>query len=263
MKDHSIFEYDLASEPLCVPGPIIACQCVPEICVITYFRDAVKGLLTSGKIIPKLRLQMDGLDIPIYTIHLHQVVVGLALGALGAPASAICLEQLAARGCKTCLICGSAGTLQPMDVGHLIVPNEALRDEGLSHHYQPFSKTITCDDSIVLHLCNELKHRGIDFSSGKIWTTDALYRETRNIVTKRQIERCIAVDMETSAYLAVARFLNVRLGSLLHVSDDLSGECYNARATHDMASVRADLLTLTLEIAASFKNLSLPQNIAT
>ena len=62
----------------------------------------------------------------------------------------------------------------------------------------------------------------VDFRSGKIWTTDAVYRETREKVERYQKQGVLAVEMEISALFSVAQFRQVELGAMLVVSDELS-----------------------------------------
>ena len=62
----------------------------------------------------------------------------------------------------------------------------------------------------------------IDFHAGTIWTTDAVYRETRQQVAAHQQNGILAVEMEISALYSVARFRHVDIVGLLVVSDELS-----------------------------------------
>ena len=62
----------------------------------------------------------------------------------------------------------------------------------------------------------------IDFHPGRIWTTDAVYRETPEKVGNFQQQGILAVEMEVSALFSVAQFRQVELGAILVVSDELS-----------------------------------------
>jgi purine-nucleoside phosphorylase len=59
------------------------------------------------------------------------------------------------------------------------------------------------------------------FHSGTVWSTDAIYRETRKQVEYYQGQEAIAVEMEISALFTVARFRKADLGALVVVSDEL------------------------------------------
>jgi len=67
-----------------------------------------------------------------------------------------------------------------------------------------------------------LEDNRVDFHSGKIWTTDAVYRETREKVENYQKQGVLAVEMEVSALFSAAQFRQVELCAMLVVSDELS-----------------------------------------
>jgi len=60
---------------------------------------------------------------------------------------------------------------------------------------------------------------------GKIWTTDAPYRENRLFLKRLwQEEEAVGVDMEYSALCAVSSFRNIEFAGIFVVSDELWGE---------------------------------------
>ena len=59
---------------------------------------------------------------------------------------------------------------------------------------------------------------------GKIWTTDAVYRETYGKVKLMQERGCIGVDMELSALLALAKYRDVKFFQFLIGDDAVGGE---------------------------------------
>jgi hypothetical protein len=95
-------------------------------------------------------------------------------------------------------------------------------------------------------LCAVLDERDVPYAVGKTWTTDAPYRETRAKVAARRAEGCITVEMETAAFLAVARFRGVTFGQYLYAGDDVSGETWDHRHWQT-SSARRDLFWLSVE----------------
>jgi purine-nucleoside phosphorylase len=67
-----------------------------------------------------------------------------------------------------------------------------------------------------------LTAKQIVFHAGAVWSTDGVYRETREKVETFQRAGVLAVEMEISALFSVARFRGVELGGILVVSDELS-----------------------------------------
>src|SRR5204863_3248704 len=101
--------------------------------------------------------------------------------------------------------------------------------EGTSFHYLPPSRVVDADPEGVAAAIGLLEERGVPFLTGKVWTTDAIYRETRQKVDRRRDEGCLVVEMEAAAFFAVARFRGIRFAQLLYGGDDLSGSEWNAR----------------------------------
>ena len=92
-----------------------------------------------------------------------------------------------------------------------------------------------------------LTSHGRDYTIGKTWTTDGIYRETPGKVALRRSEGCITVEMEAAAFFAVARFRGVTFAQVLYGGDDVSGEEWDHREWHKRRTVREDLLWLAVE----------------
>jgi purine-nucleoside phosphorylase len=69
--------------------------------------------------------------------------------------------------------------------------------------------------------------RGEPLSGGAIWSTDAPYRETAALVASLKTAGAAAVDMETTALWAAARFRGGRLAALLVIDALLSEDGHN------------------------------------
>lgn len=96
-----------------------------------------------------------------------------------------------------------------------------MSEEGTSRHYPLPGKRIGPSSLLARHLSNALVHQGVTFHEGKIWTTDAPYRETEDKVAAYSSEGALAVEMEMSALFKVALFRGIELAGLLVVSDEL------------------------------------------
>ncbi len=143
---------------------------------------------------------------------------------LGSPQAAIMLERLVAMGARKILCFGCCGSLQQeLGVGSLVVPTEALCEEGTSAHYPlPGGIQGKADDQMVQLCLAKSEERKFKAASGKVWTTDALFRETRGKTKTYSSNGVLAVEMEMSALLTVAAYRGVRLGGILVVSDELA-----------------------------------------
>jgi len=149
--------------------------------------------------------------------------LALAGPLLGAPQSAIVLEKLIALGAKRLWVMGWCGSLQPdLRIGDLILPTTTLSEEGTSAHYPVDEKIRRTDPALNEKLRNALDKANLPFMAGPVWTTDAIYRETRSKVAEYGSRGILAVEMEISALITVAAYRSVALSGVLVVSDELS-----------------------------------------
>ena len=105
-----------------------------------------------------------------------------------------------------------------------MVPDDAIRDEGVSHHYAAASRIAHPDATLQAELRAAYRAAGHEPVTGRVWTTDALFRETSAKVAARTAEGAIAVDMELSALATVAAFRGVRHGHAVYMADTLHGD---------------------------------------
>ncbi|MGV8981685.1 nucleoside phosphorylase [Clostridium sp.] len=250
-KQYPILEFDSCRSAFIEPSSFIKPIDIGECCVISFFRDIIEMKNNNGQLKQVATIHSETLDIPIYETMHNGKRVALALGFLGAAGSAALLEELIAFGCKKFIVCGGAGVLQKdIAVGHLIIPTSAVRDEGVSYHYIEPSREVECNKEIVEVIELELKKDGIKYIKAKTWTTDALYRETKEKVALRISEGCVTVEMEAAAFFAVAKFRNVALGQILYGGDDLSGEEWDERLWNGRKDIRENLVDLSIKICS-------------
>jgi uridine phosphorylase len=147
--------------------------------------------------------------------------LGLARLPIGAPAAAIAVEELAARGTQLFIAVGTAGAIdERLAAGDLVVCSAALRDEGTSYHYAPPEPFAVPDPGLTARLRAALP----DAVYGPSWTTDAPYRETGEEVAKYRADGIVTVEMEASCLFAVAAAVGVPVAAAFTVSDVLHGE---------------------------------------
>ncbi|PKN16288.1 MAG: phosphorylase [Deltaproteobacteria bacterium HGW-Deltaproteobacteria-3] len=110
-------------------------------------------------------------------------------------------------------------SLQPdLGVGELVLPTWGVSEEGTSVHY-PVAGRSESSPRLRRDLKDFFAATGKELNEGPIWTTDALYRETREKVVRYGQQGILAVDMECSALIQVAAFRRVELVAVLLVSD--------------------------------------------
>lgn len=143
---------------------------------------------------------------------------------IGAPVAVMLLEQLIALGARRFLYLGFCGALEPtLAIGDLFIPQQAIREEGTSYHYLPAGVEPLAAAAMTDLLKEEGERQGVQTRQGRLWTTDAPYRETAEKIAGFRAAGVQAVDMEVAALLAVAAFRGCEVAALLVVSD----ECYH------------------------------------
>ena len=147
--------------------------------------------------------------------------LGFARLPIGAPAAAIAVEELSARGTELFIGVGAAGAVsERLAAGDLAVCSAALRDEGTSHHYAPPEPFALPDPGLTARLREALPAAAY----GPSWTTDAPYRETAEEIAAYRAEGILTVEMEASCLFTVARITGAAAAAAFVVSDVLHGE---------------------------------------
>jgi uridine phosphorylase len=152
----------------------------------------------------------------------------LKVPGFGAPTAVMMLEELVAFGIRRFVNLGAAGGIQQsMSIGDIVVCDRAIRDEGTSHHYLADEQYASSCPEMTASLCAAMERRGIRYSRGTSWTTDAPYRETVEELRHYRSDGVATVEMEASALLAVGAYRGVSVSSVFVISDLLSEEDWN------------------------------------
>jgi len=243
-----ILEHDPAREAMIEPGFRVGDVELSERCVLCFFTEVFENLEKTGRARVVHTLGGESGENKIYIVELGGEQVTAMHPGVGAPLAAARLEQLIALGCRKFIACGGAGVLDSsIDVGGILVPTSAVRDEGTSYHYLPPAREIAANEAVVAVIKAVLDEAGIPYLETKTWTTDGVYRETRTKIDRRRSEGCLAVDMEAAALFAVARFREVEFGQMLYGGDDLGGSEWDHRDWRDQASTCEKLFWLAVE----------------
>ena len=246
--DVPLLEFDPAHEAVINPSRHRPMLGFPERAVMCWFGDVVRRR-TEG-LTPVAQVPFEHGDPDIFVVAHRGVEVALTNPPVGAPASVGSLEVLIARGSTGIIGCGGAGIVRPgFDVGHVIVPTGAIRDEGTSYHYAPADTAVVPHPRAVAAIDQALSDGGVPHDRGLTWTTDAFFRETHAKVARRREQGCITVEMEASAMFACAAFRGAAYGQLLYAGDDVTAAEWDHRGWDEQHTVREHLLDLALDAA--------------
>jgi len=136
--------------------------------------------------------------------------------------TSITTEVMCNAGIPNIIRIGTCGALdENIKVGDLVVVDKIIRGDGVTPYYVGKDFQTQADRKIADTLYGVTKVMGLNVHRGICWTTDALLRETREIVEAKRKEGAIVVDMVSSALLTIAQTYNLKAGSILAVSDNV------------------------------------------
>lgn len=224
-----IDSFDISSEAIFKPeNSVKRLDNFPETVIVTFRSEIIEEVIKkhNANIIDKIRA---GFNIPIYKFDYEKRDFAIIQTLVGGAASGGIVEELIVKDAKKILFFGSCGSLdRNISVGHLIIPTEAYRDEGLSYHYMPagdYVKIKTAED-----LAQIMEELNFPYIKARVWTTDAVYRETVANMNKRRAEGCIAVDMECASIMSVGNFRNIPIYQFLYAEDNLDATEWESRS---------------------------------
>jgi uridine phosphorylase len=239
LHEPGVFEATSIHEPIDLPAAAVLC----------FFNDLLEQLHNEGELEVIYTLRSEIGRNPIYRYEVDGRYVTVAHPGVGAPLAAGFTEEIAALGVRTFAACGGAGALVDLNLGHVMIVNSAVRDEGTSFHYAAPSRVINATARGIEVLQGVLDDAEIPYFIGRTWTTDALFRETRSRVSRRVSEGCQMVDMESSAFMAVAQYRGLNFAHVLYAGDTLAGDTWDSRSWDKARSVRERLFRATARAA--------------
>jgi len=206
---------------------------VPPLCILEFDGDITDWLVRDG--MAKPFEPWACFHTSMFSMDLEGVTCGIIARTIGGPYAVLIAEQLQAAGARLIIGLTSAGRVSPdLPLPCLVVVTCAIRDEGTSYHYLPPDSEVPCNSPVVPHLERELLSTGWTVRSGKVWTTDAPYRETKTQLNKWACEGALAVEMQAASLFAFGIARQVSVASVAMVSNaiDHAGDQFDT-GSHD------------------------------
>ena len=248
ISDLPILEFDPDPRAIIEPHATATEQPMPERAVLCFFQEVIGALVEEGRLAEIGALRSEAGRHPIYLLKEAEPAVVVMHPSVGAPLAAGLMEELIQLGARKIIACGGCGVLRPeIAAGHPVVLTAAVRDEGTSYHYLPPSREVAANPQAVSALEAACQAVGIEYRLGKSWTTDAFYRETVARRARRLAEGCDVVEMEASAFFAVAQFRGVTFGQVVYGGDLVAPEGWDHRDWHKRVDDRQLMLRLAVD----------------
>ena len=142
---------------------------------------------------------------------------------IGGPVTAVLTEDLKKWGVKMIISIGLGSSLQSdVKIGDLILVERAFRDEGTSYHYEPASNYSFSSVNLFNSIYNHSLKQQVQIHKGAVWTTDAIYRETKDEILIYQSEGMLAVEMECASLFSVCNYCSIQCASIICISDSVA-----------------------------------------
>jgi len=185
-----------------------------------------------------------------FTRRLAKREVAVVHALIGASAAAMNLEELIAYGAKKVFEVGVSGSIDTrLKPGDIVVLEGAISDEGTSKHYYRDKDTFKPSARLTKELKTALRSKRIRYATGRAWTTDAPYRETKEKVAAQLARGARVVNMESSAIFAIASYRGIETASVQVISDIVSETWEPAFHTEAVTKGRMKVLDAVLAAA--------------
>ncbi len=179
----------------------------------------------ADSVVKKLEKPIKNFAFMEYTMHTGDYCgtrISTINGGRFSPDTAITTEILCAARTQNMIRIGSCGSLsEDIKIGDVIVIDSAIRGDGVTPYYVKPDFQTQSDKKLTDALEEVAKMSGLTIHRGKVWTTDALLRETREYVGKAVEQGAIAVDMVTSVFLTLCQLNEIPATAILAVSDNI------------------------------------------
>jgi uridine phosphorylase len=185
------------------------------------------------------------LDVREYRIAVGEkdgVELAAASTGIGAPSTAILIEELAKVGARNFIRVGNSGGIAPdLEVGDLVITTGAVRDDGTSTSYVTPEYPALAHHQVVTALEAAARDRGVRYRTGVSWSLDAFYARNAVLGPQGSIEsmsfagytppgladrilamraaRVLNCEMESGILLTLAGIFGLRAGCICVVSD--------------------------------------------
>lgn len=241
--------FDPTDEPIISPEAFYGGQGhLCDVCIVLFSKVIFEELLRRYPCTLAAQIGACNGSIPIYTFELEGRTTAFYLSGIGSTlAAGDVIEANWLTGATKFVMFGSAGALdREKTAGHYVVPTAAYRGEGMSYHYAAPADYIGVPGAETV--CRVFDALGAPYVTGRVFTTDAIYRETRRQIAARRAEGCIAVEMELAGVQAVCAHHGFALYDFLMTGDVLDAPVYTPDGLRE-ANHALDKLDLALEIA--------------
>lgn len=225
----------------------------PEIAIGVFSHHLYEDVISKFPCEPVGILSTANMERKVYKLNYKGKEITFFMAGVSAPWIAGDIEELHASGVNKFIIFGNCGVLDSkIEDCSIIIPTKGFRDEGTSYHYiEDDSEIIDMDLKYKDKFIEILNEYYFDHTQGYTWTTDAIYRETKEKVNYYKQKGAVCVEMEGTAIAAVCKKLNIDYFTFYYAGDNLDAAVWDERSLSGLTKIdkKKEVMTLALELS--------------
>ncbi len=224
---------------------------LPEIAIVVFKKEIIDYTEANNQFKEYSFIDVCGEAVKIFVTKVGEKDVTIYRTYPGGPSSTAMMEELHSRGINKFIVFGFCGQLvSNIKKGAFIILTDAYRDEGTSYHYMPVSDFVTVESANKL--AEIFNKENISCELAKTWTTDALFKETKEKMKQRVNSGCKVVEMECASIMAVAQSSGYVTYQFLYADDTLESEIWDIKTLkEDRTYILKICLYVALEVVAN------------
>lgn len=208
--------------------------------------EQVSHLLQGARLVNEYRYLL------VFTGMYEGARLSVATTGMGAPSTAIVVEELCNLGARVLLRVGSAGGIAPdVDAGDIVVAAGSVREDGTSPQYLPLSFPAVPDVDLFQLTMAAAREIVPGVKHGVVISGDAFYRnydkQKMDLMMQSGVQ---AIEMESGCVFIVGQFRGVRTSALFAIDGSVTKDAIKPAGaeglfkTAEEQSIRIGLSTL-------------------
>lgn len=225
---------------------------LPKVAVGVFSRHLFNDVVEKFNSMEVGYISTANLERNVYIIRYKDKEITFFMAGVTSSYIAADIEELHAAGVEKFIIFGNCGVLDSkIEDCSIIIPTKGFREEGTSCHYVPYSEEIDMNPKYIEDFIEVLNEYNFGYTKGYTWTTDAIYRETREKINYFKEKGAVCVEMEGTAIAAVCSRLNIDYFTFYYAGDNLDSTVWEERSLSGLVNIdkKKEVMLLALELA--------------
>lgn len=205
-----------------------------------------------SKLFEGARLVNDYRYLLVFTGMYEGERLSVATTGMGAPSTAIVVEELCNLGARVLVRVGSAGGVaSDVEAGDLVVATGSIRDDGTSPQYLPLSFPAVPDADLLGITMQAARELVPTAKHGVVISSDAFYRNYSKDKMDLMMQSGVkAIEMESGCVFIVGQFRGVRTSALFAIDGSVTKDAIKPKGAEgffkaaEEQSIRIGLATL-------------------